>query len=456
MADTATSPVPVSVETRGDGGAPRLCACAGSLAWRGWLLIVGALMFFVGACAEEASQSETVLRVANWGGIAVEGDFMRLEREFREEFERKHGVRVQFEQIPGFGQYAPKVLMMHVTGSMPDVVTLDASSAAVFIDNDVLRDLRPFIESDATFELGEYFENVVNIARRGAALYAIPLDFTPMVMYYNKRLFDAAGVPYPQPGWTWNDFFDAASRLTIFADDGRAGPVQFGFNFENAAPLWMPLLWTNGGDVLDPTGQRASGYLDGAKSIEALQFLVDLLEKYEYGLHPKRRAAAGMDPFRAGKAGMDMKGHWMMIDYRADGLDFGVVGLPTNGVERVTVIYEAGLAIAQRAEHPELAWEYIKHMTSADVQRRRVASGLAISGNRRAAAHFAGNPVEDAFLEEVKYARPPWGAMVDCYPFIEGLLKEMMEDILYSDGKLSVEQAARETAKLIDAALADQ
>jgi hypothetical protein len=115
MADTATSPVPVSVETRGDGGAPRLCACAGSLAWRGWLLIVGALMFFVGACAEEASQSETVLRVANWGGIAVEGDFMRLEREFREEFERKHGVRVQFEQIPGFGQYAPKVLMMHAT-----------------------------------------------------------------------------------------------------------------------------------------------------------------------------------------------------------------------------------------------------------------------------------------------------------------------------------------------------
>ncbi len=400
--------------------------------------------------------AQVVLRVANWGGIAVESEFMRLEREIREEFERQHGVRVQFEQIPGHGQYAPKVLMMHVTGSVPDVVTLDASSAAVFINNDVLRDLTPFIEGDQAFELGDYFENAVNIARRGEALYAIPLDFTPMVMYYNKRLFDAAGVAYPQPGWTWDDFFDAARRLTVFADDERDGPVQFGFNFENATALWMPLLWTNGGDVLDPTGKRASGYLDGAKSIAALRFLVDLLEKHEYGLHPRRRAAFGSDPFRAGKAGMDMKGHWMMIDYRADGIDFGVVGLPINGVERVTVIYEAGLAIAQRARHPELAWEYIKHMTGEHVQRRRIASGLAISANKKAAAHFAGNPIEDAFIEEVRYARPPWGAVVERYPFVEGLLKEMMEDILYSDGKLSVQQAARQTAKLIDAALAEQ
>jgi len=421
-------------------------------------LILGsvAIVSLAGGCADDEQAVTTVLRVANWGGVQVESDFMTLEREIREEFERQQGVRVQFEQIPGHGQYAPKLLMMHVTGSVPDVVTLDASSAAVFIDNNVLRDLTPFIAGDPTFELDHYFENVVNIARRGEVLYAIPLDFTPMVMYYNKTLFDAAGVAYPQPGWSWDDFFAAAQRLTVYADDARGGPVQFGFNFENAAPLWMPLLWTNGGDVLDPTGKRASGYLDGPKSVEAIQFIVDLLEKHEYGLHPKRRAAFGLDPFRAGKAGLDMKGHWAMIECRADGLDFGVVGLPTNGAERATVIYEAGLAIAQRAEQPELAWEYIKYMTSADVQRRRVASGLAISGNKQAAAHFAGNPVEDAFIEEVNYARPPWGATVERYPFVEGLLKEMMEDILYSDGKLSVEQATRETAKLIDAALAEQ
>ena len=64
--------------------------------------------------------------------------------------------------------------------------------------------------------------------------------------------------------------------------------------------------------------------------------------------------------------------------------------------------------------------------------------------------------MEDAFIEAVQYARPPWGARVERYAFIEELGREMMEDILYSDGELPVEAALRQTAKLIDAVLAER
>ena len=154
--------------------------------------------------------------------------------------------------------------------------------------------------------------------------------------------------------------------------------------------------------------------------------------------------------FRNGQTAMDLKGHWKLIDYRAEGLDIGVVGLPTNGVSRTTVVYASGMSVTARARHPELGWEFVKHMTSEHVQSRRVASGLAISGNKRAAAKFAGTPIEDAFLEEVQYARRPWGTT-----FIETLGREMIEDLLYSDGKLSVERTMSETAELFDAALAE-
>jgi len=428
------------------------------------LVALAAGLGLAGGCGGEGAPTQTVLRVSNWGGAQVESEFMRLERQLQREFEARHpGVRLQVEQIPGFGQYAPKLLMMHVSGSVPDVVTLDASSAAVFINNHVLRDLTPFIAGDPAFNLDDYFENVVRIAQRGERLYAIPLDFTPMVMYYNKRLFDAAGVAYPQDGWSWEEFLDAARRLTVFPAGGGPGgavgggsPVQYGMHFENWMPFWVLWLWTGGGDVLAPDGRRASGYFDGPRSVAAVQFLVDLITTHRVAPHPKESAAAGVDLFRSQKAAMDLKGHWMMIDYRADGLDFGVVSLPTSGVPPVTVIYESGLGIATRARHPELAWEFIKYMTSAEVQVRRVASGLAISANRKAAAHFAGSPVEEAFLRQVQYARPPWGALVERYPFIEELGREMMEDILYSGGKLPVEQALHQTAKLIDAALAEQ
>ena len=138
--------------------------------------VVVACVVLVGGCGEDTGQPEVVLRVANWGGAQVESDFVRLERTFEREFEEAHpGVDVRIEQIPGHGQYAPKLLMMHVAGSMPDVIQFDASSGAVFIDNGVLRDLVPFIKADQSFDLDNYFETVTATARRGDAIYTIPL-----------------------------------------------------------------------------------------------------------------------------------------------------------------------------------------------------------------------------------------------------------------------------------------
>jgi multiple sugar transport system substrate-binding protein len=413
-------------------------------------LLLAALM---PGCGDEPAAPGIILRVANWGSPAVVSDFLRLERELKAEFEAAHpGVRVQIEQIPGEGQFAPKVLMMHVTGSAPDVIQLDASAAAVFIDNGVVADLAPRMRADPEFRLEDYFPTVIDVFRRNEAAYAVPLDFTPMVIYYNKRIFDEAGVPYPREGWTWADFLSVAKRLTIHPPGARA-PTRYGVNFENWMAYWLLWLWTNGGDVLSPDGRRASGFLDGPQSTSAVQFIADLIDQQRVAPSPAERAAAGVDLFRAGRAAMDLKGHWMWLDYRADGLDIGVVGLPTNGVAPVTVVYASGLAVMSKAAHPDLAWEYVKFMTTRGVQVRRVASGLAISGNRAAAAEYAGNPVEDAFLRQVQYARPPWGARVERYPYIEDLGREMMENILV--GGQPVPEALRRTAAMIDSALAD-
>jgi multiple sugar transport system substrate-binding protein len=223
----------------------------------------------------------------------------------------------------------------------------------------------------------------------------------------------------------------------------------------NVMPFWVLWLWTNGADVLSPDGRKATGCFDEPRCVEAVQFLADLMLKDHVAPTLEESKAAGVDLFLSGQAAMDLKGHWMMIDYRAAGIDFGVVDLPTNAGSPTTVVYLTGLSITSKAEHPDLAWEYIKFMTSRDVQIRRVASGLAISGNRHAAAHYAGNPVEDAFIAAVDYARPPWGATVERYPFIEGLGEEMLEDLLYSKGSLGVAAQLRRTAGLIDAALSE-
>jgi multiple sugar transport system substrate-binding protein len=393
------------------------------------------------------NEGPTTLRVANWSGPGNDPAFWKMEREIQAEFERLHpNVSVRMEGIPGPGQYVPKLLMTYVAGNPPDVIQLDASSAAVFINHDLLADMRPLLRDDKSFALGDYFENVLEIGRRGDRLFAAPLDFTPMVIVYNKKMFDAAKVPYPKSGWTREQFLVAAKALT----DRSAG--QYGFFIQREMPMWFPWVWSGGGDVLSADGRHAAGYLDGPRTLEAITFLVDLVKAHHVAPSLAESSAAGVDLFRAGKAAMTMTGHWALIEYRADQIDIGVAGIPRAAdVSRITVMYASGLAISRASQKQQLAWEYIRFLTSESVQRKRVAGGLAISGNRRAAMSFAGNPVEDAFLEEAKYARPPWGSRMDRYEFVEDLGREMIEDIFNSG--VPVKDAASRAAQLIEGEL---
>lgn len=87
-------------------------------------------------------------------------------------------------------------------------------------------------------------------------------------MYYNKRLFDKAGVAHPKAGWNFEDFRNTAKALTI---PGK----QYGFSFANWMPGWIMWLWNNGGDAIDASGPRASGILDSPENVQTLEFLRD-------------------------------------------------------------------------------------------------------------------------------------------------------------------------------------
>jgi len=408
------------------------------------------LLCLLAGC-RRAADSGTVLRVADWGGPAGEPAFAQTDRRIREEFERLHpGVRVQVESIPGPGQYVPKLLMTYVAGNPPDVITLDASSAAVFIGHALLDDLSPLIRADRDFDLGAFFTNVVAIARRDASLYAVPLDFTPMVILYNKRAFDAAGVAYPPPGWTREQFLATALAL-MRARPGGAGPLRYGATFSPEMSLWLPWIWAGGSDVLSPDGRHATGYLDSPATVETIRFLVELVRTHHVAPLLSATAAEGRDLFRTGEAAMTVSGHWSLIEYRADRLDLGLADIPGRGGAPATVMYAAGLAISRASPHRSLAWEYLKYMTSAGVQHRRVASGLAISANTSVAREHESEGVEKAFLAAVPHARPPWGARVERYALLEDLGREMMEDLI--TGGLPVAPTVARTARLMEAEL---
>lgn len=393
----------------------------------GWLT---ALIVAPAGC-RQIVDSRVPLRLATWGGAGDDSDFYRLVQANYREFERQNPtVRLRVEGIPGNQEYVSKLLLDHIAGSMPDLITLDASSAAVFIDNGTLLDLTPFIERDS-FDLGAFYPNVVDVARRGKELYAIPTDFTPMVMYCNAKIFKDRGVRLPEGRWTFEDFLSKATDLTT---EG-----VFGFESANRMPDWVMFLWNNGGDVLSPDGMKAEGFFDGAKSVEAAQFLADLVMKHKVAPSISQAAAAGVDLFATGKAAMKVSGHWNLVGLQAskevDLDDVVVVELPTNLERSTTVMYEAGTAIGKKCRHPELAWEYLKYWSSKAVQAPYNASGIAVSARK---------DVEEAKLTEkgearlkrvqsfqaiVPSARRPWGAQVEGYERVEDIGQRAMDSV---------------------------
>lgn len=400
-----------------------------------WRAVIGSLFCLcLGSCA--GTDRRITLRVANWGGAADDSEYFRTIREIYTEFERQNpDIRIQVEGIPGSSEYVSKILLSHVARAAPDVITLDASSAAAFIDNGVLRDLRPHMRSETSFDLGDYFPNVVAIAQRKDQVYAVPMDFTPMVMYYNKDLFDAAGESYPRPGWTTADFLAKAKRLT-------KGDV-YGFKFANWMPGWIIWLWNRGGDVADWNAVskegapfQARGVFDSEANVATVGFLRDLVEKHRVAPSLSSTAAQGIDPFANGKAAMEVNGHWALVGYSqqpALNLErIGVVELPSDVGRSQTVMYEAGLAIGKHCKNPDAAWKFICYMSSAEVQRKYHTTGIAISARKDISQERATDDREREFLRIVPSARPPWGSRVTGYELVEDQGQKMMDAVMKS------------------------
>jgi len=413
------------------------------------LAILAGSFLAVSSCAG-APQGKVKLRVVFWAGIEEQ----KAEQKNIDAFMKLNPqISVSLESIPD--NYLEKLVTAFSAGKPPDVLLLDSVIIPKFLEAGVLLDMRKYLEENPQFDEDAYFSEVFNIAVRDGNIYALPKDFTPMVVYYNKKIFDDAGVPYPKSGWTWDEFLATAKALTKVT--GNPQTDRYGFLVAPYAYQNIFWLWQNGGDILSPDGTRASGYLDSKESVEAVRFYTDLVLKHKVAPDPTTRLALGGEIFQTGKVAMVISGHWWIPSLKASktkefSLDtIGVVGLPRRKA-RVTTIYESGWAVAKQTKHPDEAVKLALYLSQADAQRVRAEIGLAIPAVKQVASEVAQSfPLEKVFLEEIAYARQPWGTKIPEWSVVEDLFQEGVERIIL--GYATAEESMRETAKLIDAEL---
>ncbi|MCZ0936618.1 MAG: sugar ABC transporter substrate-binding protein [Gemmatimonadetes bacterium] len=416
-------------------------------------LVLAALGLAAAGCAP--GESDTVLRVALWAG----GHELEIERQVADRYEALHpGVRVALESAPN--GYEERLLTSIAAGRPPDVYLMDSPDIPTFVERGLALDLAPYEEA-LGFRPDSVFGQVADAFRRGASMFALPKDFTPMVLYANRGVLAAAGVEdlLPAAGWTWTDFRRAAE--TVVADtDGDGRTDVFGFDFPRNLYQWVPFVWSAGGDILAPGGGGAAGYLDGPEALEAYRFLTALAEG---GLTPGAQFVQQGDParearFASGGQAFLLSGHWTLPVFRdlveTGDLELAIVPIPhhPSRTAATSVLYASGWAVPPNAPHLRRAIDLAGFLASPEAQRIRARSGLAIPSRIDVAAEIAaadGTGVERAFIELVEGARMTWGARVRDFSRIEALAVEIMDRRLIRGEPLA--SSASDVARRIDA-----
>ncbi len=416
------------------------------------------------AACSGAAPGATTLRVALWAG----GYELDIEQQVAERYEAlRPGTRVLLESAPN--GYEERLLTSIAAGRPPDVYLLDSPDIPTFVDRGLAVDLAPY-QAALGFRPDRVFPQVLEAFRRGAALFALPKDFTPMVIYANRAVLAGAGIDRvlatgsdaSASGWTWEDFRRAAHSVTTDRDgDGR--PDVYGFDFPRNLSQWVPFVWSAGGDILAPGGDGATGYLDGPAALSAYAFLTSLAEE---GLTPGAQFVQQADParearFASGEQAFLLSGHWtlpVLHDLvRAGELDLAILPIPHHPSQpgATSVLYASGWAVPPNAANLRRAIDLAGFLASPEAQRIRARSGLAIPARVDVAAEVvAADPtgVEEAFVALVEGARMTWGAYVRDFSRVEALAVEIMDRRLLKGEPLEV--SAADVARRVDEVLA--
>ena len=387
-------------------------------------LFVGALagaLLGPGCGSGGAKKGTTEVKVTFWGG-PEEVDTITHSIE---EWQKSHPtIKVVFEHTPYPG-YDSKILTRIAGGAAPDVITTEVDYFVTFASKNVLEDLTPYVQNDAEFKAADFFPQIIDRFTAAGKLLAIPRDVAPFAcIFYNKDLFDQAGLPYPTDDWTWDDLLRNARALTKRDDNGRT--LQYGFYGWG----WKNFIYGNGGRLVDDVDHPTKAAFNDPLTVGGLQFYSDLANLYHVMPTPMALANLGMGVdmmFASGRLGMFLSGIWetpLLRNYtfRWDVAMFpknkeGVRGFGTGG---------SGYAILRSSKHKKEAWEVIKALTSEAAQERLADRGLAQPARIAVSQgeHWAKNsdpPANKGMLNEaVKYIvfdpfHPRWREIQDKY-----------------------------------------
>ncbi|MBE5857950.1 MAG: sugar ABC transporter substrate-binding protein [Lachnospiraceae bacterium] len=395
---------------------------------------------------EEAPALEGEIHYAYWSDVL--GPYLE---ECKANFEAANpGVTIVLEPT-AWGEYWTKLETAATGGAVADVFQMNGPNIGKYASAGIIVPIDDLV-ANSDLDLNNYPQAMTDLYTVDGNLYGIAIDYDTIGLWYNKELFDAAGVEYPTEDWTWDDLVAAAEKLTD-SSKGVYGMVA-GYadqgGFYNTVPM-------SGGYILNDD-KSASGFKDPATRA-GIQCWVDLIEK---GYSPSQASLtenADYIQFMSGKVAMLYAGDWFAATFVQDA-DFAkkidCQYLPKMNGKRVSVIHGKANCISSATKYPEAAWAWVEYLAGKEANEILGKSGAAIPSYKGCAdLYFAQFPDYNMgiFADEAENMSIPYPASKTSAEWGDIMWNELIA--AYS-GDVSVDEACDNIAEQMDALLASE
>ena len=271
-------------------------------------------------------------------------------------------------------------------------------------------------------------------------IYGMPVGFTTHALFYNKDLFEEAGVDLPGENFTWDDL-----RTTAKTISEKTNAKGFAFQMKPDPYDFEMYLWSNGTAYCDDKGDM-KGKIDSQESQEVFKMFQDMAKEEVAAV----TEGNGTDEFRAGQVAMYIYGSWSINSLNEDNMNYGITKLPNFGSKpSVSILSSSGIAMSKDSKNKDAAWEFMKYWTGEEANRARIGLELpvletVIESEKMEDSTYA--PFYEMLKQSAGYT-PASFIQKNWSEVSENLslsFEEMFNPSTYKDVKTTLEQAAQQ------------
>lgn len=393
------------------------------------LASAGMLAACGGGSSSSGGDSGDAVTLTFWNGFtASDGEILQ---DIVDDFNKSNDKNITIEMdVMTWANLNEKLPPAISSKTAPDFIALNYGDFAQYVENSAVQTLDDFWDYDGV-DKSDFTETAVDLGVVDEKQYFIPMQVQGMYMYWNKDLFEKAGLDAAEPPKTWEELTEMAPKLA----DSSTNVSGFVFNKDGTAPLYNWML-ANGGKLVNDDYTKSE--FDSPENLKTLKAIQQMIHVDKAG--PESISGAEMDNLmNAGQLAIEINGPWLNNGLKANEINYSVTTLPqaTEDGEKTAILDGVGYAIPASTDSnkKEAIYEFLKYWNTTEIGKKwSIENGFPAYLNSVAEDdEVKNNEIVSELSKQMDYAEPFLPGFSKIAAINNDIINPLIEKLLAGD-----------------------